>query len=144
MSTSYEIEWPSTTDRTASVPLCINQEKEIAYRECTDGEWGPEPECVSVQSKNPPECPSGFVEKGDICYTFTKKTIFIPSCPFPDPLPFPSFVDLITDKLREPVWVPVIRDFGNGLGFIRWIEPSEFYKQEYGDYNYTRNPLTIV
>jgi uncharacterized membrane protein len=109
----------------------VNQAKEFLYRECSNGQWSSEPVCFAIQADPLPQCPDGFIEKGDICYTFSPKSTFPPTCPFQDVLPFNVYSGIIGDEIVEPVWMPVTRDLSNGFGFFQWTEASELYKSTY-------------
>ena len=132
------MEWPSTSTKTVSQPLCVNQSKELVYRECLDGGWGQEPECSDVQTDPAPECPDGFEETQEMCYKFTLESVFPPPCPFQDVLHFysPAFMDVLMYQMREAVWLPVTRNVTNGLEFLRWVEPTTYYKEEFTDTMY--------
>ncbi|CAH1364081.1 unnamed protein product [Tenebrio molitor] len=129
--TSNGVKWPRTSNRTLSEPPCVNQAKEFLYRECSNGQWCSEPVCFAIQADPLPQCPDGFIEKGDICYTFSPKSTFPPTCPFQDVLPFNVYSGIIGDDIVEPVWMPVTRDLSNGFGFFQWTEASELYKSTY-------------
>jgi hypothetical protein len=113
--------------------LCVNQAKELAYRSCSDGQWGPEPVCSSVQPEKLPECPEGLIDNGSVCYTLTPKSSFPPDCPFKNLMSFPLYKDIIIDKKIAPVWMPVRRNVTDGLEFLQWIEQSTLYKTDFDD-----------
>jgi hypothetical protein len=113
--------------------LCINQAKELAYRTCSDGQWGPEPVCSSVQPEKLPECPEGLIDNGSVCYTLTPKSSFPSDCPFNNLMSFPLYKDIIIDKKIAPVWMPVRRNVTDGLEFLQWIEQSTLYKTDFDD-----------
>jgi hypothetical protein len=127
----YGVEWPATINATLSKPLCVNQAKELAYRTCSDGQWGPEPVCSSVQPEKLPECPEGLIDNGSVCYTLTPKSSFPPDCPFNNLMSFPLYKNIIIDKKIAPVWMPVRRNVTDGLEFLQWIEQSTLYKTDF-------------
>jgi hypothetical protein len=127
----YGVEWPATINATLSKPLCVNQAKELAYRTCSDGQWGPEPVCSSVQPEKLPECPEGLIDNGSVCYTLTPKSSFPPDCPFNNLMSFPLYKNMIIYKKIAPVWMPVRRNVTDGLEFLQWIEQSTLYKTDF-------------
>jgi hypothetical protein len=127
----YGVEWPATINATLSKPLCVNQAKELAYRTCSDSQWGPEPVCSSVQSEKLPECPEGLIDNGSMCYTLSPKSSFPPDCPFNNLMSFPLYKNIIIDKKIAPVWMPARRNVTDGLEFLQWIEQSTLYKTDF-------------
>jgi hypothetical protein len=127
----YGVEWPATINATLSKPLCVNQAKELAYRTCSDGQWGPEPVCSSVQPEKLPECPEGLIDNGSVCYTLTPKSSFPSDCPFNNLMSFPLYKNMIIYKKIAPVWMPVRRNVTHGLEFLQWIEQSTLYKTDF-------------
>lgn len=85
-------------------------------------------------SKELPQCPENFTEAQNFCYKLSSPSQYPPECPFKDVLPFDTYKDVIT----EPVWMPVLRNLSNGLGYLYWTEFSSLYKV-YFDLSYQTN-----
>jgi hypothetical protein len=120
--------WPDTNSTTTSQPPCVNEANELSYRKCLEGSWGAEPDCSYIQPTTLSQCPEGFNESENFCYTLIPKAKFPPKCPSRDVIPFASYKGVITANNIGPVWMPVRRDSSNGLGFLQWIEQSSLYK----------------
>jgi hypothetical protein len=120
--------WPDTNSTTTSQPPCVNEANELSYRKCLEGSWGAEPDCSYIQPTTLPQCPEGFSEVEDFCYTLIPKAKFPSKCPSRDVIPFASYKGVVTANNIGPVWMPVRRDSSNGLGFLQWIEQSSLYK----------------
>ncbi|XP_064211384.1 uncharacterized protein LOC135265577 [Tribolium castaneum] len=125
------VKWPSTITSTLSNPPCVDKNKELLYRSCVKGQWGPEPKCFYVQPESIPDCPEGYIQTNNICYTYLNST-FPPKCPSANLLPFKTYIMSVPQD--APIWMPITRDLGNGLGPMQWVELTDFYKTTYSDY----------
>jgi hypothetical protein len=140
LNSSTGLWWPTTnSSKVLSSPRCLNEAKEFVHRECSKGQWGPEPNCSFTQPKTLSQCPENFVDASDICYQFTTRSTFPPRCPFENVLPFDSYKDKI--PIVGPIWVPARRDLLEGLGFMRWTQHDLNYKSEVQNYTITK-PIT--
>ncbi|XP_063905607.1 uncharacterized protein LOC135124469 [Zophobas morio] len=110
---------------------CIDDRKKNVYNECFETKF-----CAknnNFELKSLPECPKGFSDAEQFCYTLSKTSVFPPNCPFNNTLPFDSYKHVIAEKNLGPVWMPVHRNLTNGLGFLQWTEHSRLYKTAFED-----------